>query len=148
MIYHHKYDLFSAEQKSLESSTKALNQNFSELEARRVRRQNRKTEPKQRLAAPEVNEQPVIIQQAPVQRTNSRIMSSSEKRPSSSKSSRSVRKSSFGVSATPSVRTSETQTEQQQVKSVRRYASMNDIRKSRKPVESIAINTSLTESEV
>ena len=117
------------------------------MEARRARRQQRKTEPKQRLP-PEPVEQPAIVQQAPVQRTrtNSR-MSSSEKRPSSSKSSRSVRKSSFGVSATPSVRTSETQTEQQ-VKSVRRYASMNDIRKSRKPVESIAINTSLTESEV
>ena len=111
-----------------------MNQNFSELEARRLRRQQRKSEPK-----PEIVRAAELVQKAP--------KVEQKRRPSSTSSRREVKhRSSFGVSATPSVRTSQTQTEAQ-VKSVRKYASMSDIRKSRgQPVDS-AMTTSLTESD-
>ena len=137
--------LFSPEPKeSLDSSTKALNQNFSELEARRARRQHQQHQPRSK---PEPK--PIIVRTEatpPPPPSTKR-----ERRPSSSKS---IRKSSFGVTATPSVRTSETQTEKlqqqlQQSKPVRRYASMNDVRKSRKSqMVDNSMTTFLTESEV
>ena len=138
---------FSQREIPLGSSTKALNQNISDLETRR-REKRKKKDPV--VHQPEYkdeihyNPNPTKVNQPIIDSYQSSNQARREPN-SSTKSSQS--RMSFGVTAAPILRSSETQIETER-KPIRKFHSMSDVRKSRNSRQpSIYSDSSHTDAE-
>ena len=151
---------FSQREIPLGSSTKALNQNISDLETRRREKRKKKdpiTHQPEYKDEIHYNPNPTKVNQ-PVfdsyqsfnqvrREPNSSAKSSRQRSSSNEKMYEPVRRMSFGVTAAPILRSSETQTEAER-KPIRKFHSMSDVRKSRNSRQpSIYSDSSHTDAE-